>query len=760
MSGYNLGQSKEAVLEALLRQGVASNSGSEFMKRYLLSLAVSAALVTPLVADYLVIRINLGSEVTDQSSGNNFAGGGGGLGQPSGTGGGVNSGRSPGGGKGGGGAGLGVGSGSGPGGSGAGRGLGLGGGAGGGGGLNNGGGISGPGGGRGMNNGGGIGGPTSGGGIGAAGGRGAGGPVGSGGAAGLGSAGGAGGGAAGLGSGGGPAGLGGPGGSGNDPNADRPAGLITNKGDLFIVATEVIVSRPRNSNNVVITHKWGNTVLDPDTFVPDRAMMQVIKVPGLETRLRVKRSEYLDSGTKQYMKFADWMLENWNMPSEGKFSMQASFESYLNELNALSANLSAADKARLDALMNVKGQLAKAPAAPKEEIDLIKSLLPKIGSDFKMMSKGHFVIFHAPREDAVAETKLTRMEQAYNGIMYWFALQGRALTVPARQMVCVLVDKPDRFKEIRKMFDDAPLNSDGFFSPQDNITVLSSSRVDSGYEKFFEMAKNAETALNAYHLDFKKLLTERPDRPVINARDDRSKVSDVVTGQIFAIAAKAAVDEGDVNTATYEAFQQVVSASGLMPRSVQLPRSVKEGLASFFSTPKSSGEHNLPALWSGIGGEHWLHLPLFRKMSKAREAGENAEITVDDKLPTRHKVKIGKLDVIAVITDRVFERADKANKEDKTFMMQKAQAESWALTYYLAKNRIPELRKFYQELAQMPRDMELSPEVLEQAFGRAFGLFDATGEKLDKTKVEKFESDWTKYMNFANLTVDTAEKSK
>jgi len=246
---------------------------------------------------------------------------------------------------------------------------------------------------------------------------------------------------------------------------------------------------------------------------------------------------------------------------------------------------------------------------------------------------------------------------------------------------------------------------------------------------------------------------------VSSAGSDQQKLADIVTGQIFALAEKAAIDEGDTATATMEAFRQICASTGYMPRSVLLPRSVREGLTSFFSTPKSSGEHNLPALWSGIGGEHWLHLPVFRKLAKAREAGEKASVTVDQNLPSRHSVSIGKLDVMAVVTDRVFDKAEKANKDDKDFLMQKAQAESWALTYYLAKTRLGELKKFYDELAQMPRDLELSPDVLEQAFGRAFELFDASGEKLDKTKVEKFEADWAKYMNFANLTVETGEKT-
>ena len=40
------------------------------MKRYLLSMAVVAALATPILADYLVIRINLGAEATEVASEN------------------------------------------------------------------------------------------------------------------------------------------------------------------------------------------------------------------------------------------------------------------------------------------------------------------------------------------------------------------------------------------------------------------------------------------------------------------------------------------------------------------------------------------------------------------------------------------------------------------------------------------------------------------------------------------------------------------
>lgn len=738
------------------------------MKRYLLSMAVCAALATPLLADYLVIRINLGSEASSQLAGSNSNQqgiGAGGL--ASGGMGAGNRGRGLGGkggglAGGGGGAGLGGDQGGGP----VGGGLGLGSGAAGGGGpvgggLGLGGGAAGGGGGAAGNRGrglGGKGGGLAGGGGGGAGGAGlgdqGGGPVGGG--LGLGSMGGPPGGGA-IGGGLGLGAQGAPGGNAGQ-STNQSTGLVANKGDLFIVATEVTVTKPRNTDKVLISHKWGQSVLNPEWFLPDRAVMQIIKVPGLDTRYSKKRSELIESGNKDYMKLADWMLENWNMPSEGRFSMKEKFESYLNELNSQSSRLSPSDKSRLDALLAVRTELAKAVKPATEEQELIKLVLANVGKDYKTLQKGHFVIYYPPRTEKEAEAKLSKMEQAYTGIMYWFALQGRPLPVPEKQMICLLAETPDKFKTLHKMFDEVPMYADGFYSSLDNITILSPTRVDPAYDKFYSMSKSVESSLRTHNLDFKKLLNDRLDKPAVNpGKDEQQKVSDVVTGQIFAIAANAAAEEGDVSTASVEAFRQVAAATGYMPRTVLLPRSIKTGLASFFATPKSSGELNLPSLWSGIGGAHWLYLPLFRKMADARKSGDDAEVTVDEKTPNPRKIKIGKLDVLAVVSDRVFRKAETANTEDKAFMLHKAEAESWALFYYLAKNRFPELRKYFEELRDMPRDMELSATVLEQAFGRAFNLLDNTGENLDKNKVAKFESDWANHMKLEQLTVDNSD---
>jgi hypothetical protein len=282
-----------------------------FMKRILLALAVQAALATPILADYLVIRINLSPEAQQGD-------------QPL-----VNAGASA---PQGGGMNLGLGSGGGM--SGKGGGRGAGGGLSAGGGTSIGGGppsgaASPPRGGnfaRGGGQGGALGGaaPPPNFGVGSSGS----------GAAGGGRAGGfrlnpgASGGAPqqrGRGAGAGDDAVSSGGGAGAAAPTEggfAAAELAPSKGDLFVVALEVNVSRSRTSNKVILAHKWGTTVLDPEASLPGKATMQLIKTPQISDRLAKARHDYVDGqANKQYLKLAEWMLQNWNLPSDGKFSM-------------------------------------------------------------------------------------------------------------------------------------------------------------------------------------------------------------------------------------------------------------------------------------------------------------------------------------------------------------------------------------------------------------------------------------------------------
>ena len=70
----------------------------------------------------------------------------------------------------------------------------------------------------------------------------------------------------------------------------------------------------------------------------------------------------------------------------------------------------------------------------------------------------------------------------------------------------------------------------------------------------------------------------------------------------------------------------------------------------------------------------------------------------------------------------------------------KAQATSWALYYYLAKEKPAELKQFVDELATLPRDLPISAEEVSATFYRAF--------KLDGTEagLKKFADGWLDFV--------------
>ncbi len=71
----------------------------------------------------------------------------------------------------------------------------------------------------------------------------------------------------------------------------------------------------------------------------------------------------------------------------------------------------------------------------------------------------------------------------------------------------------------------------------------------------------------------------------------------------------------------------------------------------------------------------------------------------------------------------------------------KAQATSWALYYYLAKDRPAELRKFIEELAVLPRDLPLDSVTVTAAFCKAFNL-----DASNKESLRRFADRWIDYM--------------
>jgi len=97
----------------------------------------------------------------------------------------------------------------------------------------------------------------------------------------------------------------------------------------------------------------------------------------------------------------------------------------------------------------------------------------------------------------------------------------------------------------------------------------------------------------------------------------------------------------------------------------------------------------------------------------------------------------------------------------KLKLERKAQVTAWALTFYLAKKKMPALLAYYAELNQMPRDMRLDRTQVLHTFCRVMGLMDTNNPtEINKTEFKRFAEDWVGFLRVysswgIDLQVDT-----
>src|SRR5206468_6281233 len=96
-----------------------------------------------------------------------------------------------------------------------------------------------------------------------------------------------------------------------------------------------------------------------------------------------------------------------------------------------------------------------------------------------------------------------------------------------------------------------------------------------------------------------------------------------------------------------------------------------------------------------------------------------------------------------VVTDQFFRDVAKGKTPtEKEALLKKARTLAWALSYYVARNRLDDLMTYYQELAKLPRDLEFDSQVLMEVFAKSFKLMDDSGKKVDQAKLAKFAEAW------------------
>jgi hypothetical protein len=530
-----------------------------------------------------------------------------------------------------------------------------------------------------------------------------------------------------------------PGQSGKERTDQKPTWFIAT------VDADLLTRKTKDIDMIKVTSRWGHTDVDLAQLSKNKVVVSQEKY-SLALQFDNQKAKLMKEDP---FKFGEWMLQHWSLPVTDDqrfgFDMRKKFEEYIDELSKILPKGDAKANERLQALLTAREQIRKPLPSAEDELGRVR---PIVGDDARTMARDHYVVLHPPRLERVAEQKHKRLEHAYAAFYYWFALQGQVLPAPAKQLIVIVAEDAEKFSQLHRIFDSLPLADDGFYSALDNVLVLAAGRVDQIFQEFQSIANDLEKELSASSpgITLKKL---REGSPIPKKDMEGADLKALAFGRVVALALVAAEDEGEISTVTHEVTQQLAAATGLLPRRVQVPAAVRLGIGSFFETVRSNGEWEAPALWSGVGtANHWLYLPLFRKIKDAEKSGT---VSMD----SDHKAKVQKPNILRIISDQDFAAAERADASEREIKRDTARAEAWALTFYLARERLPNLLRFYQELGRLPRDMELTPDVVEHAFAIAFDLQDAqNSNKVDAEKVARLDKDWRGYMDYQQLEIN------
>src|SRR5262249_4243964 len=160
---------------------------------------------------------------------------------------------------------------------------------------------------------------------------------------------------------------------------------------------------------------------------------------------------------------------------------------------------------------------------------------------------------------------------------------------------------------------------------------------------------------------------------------------------------------------------QLASSTGLLPRNVEVPRWIQFGLGSYFETPKG-------AYWPGIGAPSWRYLVRWKLGEEAKTLEQHPE----DALRT-------------VVTARYFRHASAPTDQN----LRLPRTMSWSLTYFLAERKTEGLMRYFEELNNMPRDIEFDDGALLACFGRALDLMDLSSpNQVDSGKLGRLANEW------------------
>jgi hypothetical protein len=449
-----------------------------------------------------------------------------------------------------------------------------------------------------------------------------------------------------------------------------------------------------------------------------------------------KEKKQKDKSTKNLLELARWTLKRGQIKEFHKVMSEAEksepknpiVKKYLDVKKELDAPFKSEDPAQADLIATWRKEGYKAFDSERK----------------------HYRLFAQAKEkdlntSAMAKRRLALMEDTLDSFYYWFAMQEgstRRPKLPKYRLNALLAGSKDDFTVKHAQWGQMPMAADGFTPRRDNVIVMSPRPrlLDPLYNEFESVLTNkieeANQKLQKMNIN---LTITREDLLNGNLSDTKKNpaasnaVIYIGLAQTAVLLSKTFEDEAERHTVTNEAVRELLIASEMFPRNVQIPDWMAEGLAALFETPAS-------ALFPAIGEPSWTHLVSFKYFQKKNRFANPSDV------------------LHSVVTDAYFMDARLLSKdaEERTDNadLQKAAKEAWelarctawAFVYSLAQdNNLDYLFKYGDELNKLPRDMDLNDSVLRRCFAKAFDC------EIDGSKMKKMASDWFEMMPGKNL---------
>lgn len=520
--------------------------------------------------------------------------------------------------------------------------------------------------------------------------------------------------------------------------------------ESYVIAVVYVSSKPSLNANILpqrygygvpqYLHKWGRTAL-----FADDSTIQVIPVKQdspIQMYLVKKRAadKARDADrAERYFVLAEWALN---------FGLIKQCEELLTQIEKMK-EMPARVQAGIKAYAQVRDALAKSPPG-MESANSWKSKLPEY--DLTVSNEGHYAVFF-PREKTPppwVERRKELLEQQMRAFYIWFALKGKALPVPEEKLVAVDIRDPHAFKSQRTVMDSVQYVSDGFFAPRDNVAVFSSQRLDESFLMFQRITNNYWKEWTREELVQGTKLTGVGAKIKKYYNDPKAFLSEYRRMQTIALLEKALEEEANLAAVSHEGTRQLLVATGLIDRHVQVPEWIRFGFASLFETPKGpfvglDGTTQV-AYWPGYGGPSWAYLRQFKKWAKSNDSYVKFDAPVDALKNTIsdayfHAVR-GKtnLEIDKNLSKSELEKRERELAKIKEGMT-RARAQAWALTYYLAKHRLDDLLAYCRELGTLPRDLEVDADTQLDLFARTFKLTGANGQ-INESQLKALAEEW------------------